>query len=280
MLNNCKIIRLVGRPPALSPNNAEAKRAEAIIKNAANNALNKLKRDHQVLLSFHYLKAREYVEDVFDKSIINQCTKIIRASAVGPSVYRQMEQEKDRRMKARREMAGELKVARRKLHGLNWKIKHADKVAEKAVGEARRMLAGRLLSARRRLRLIKELTERTSLEFSFEYTPKYKDVNGWPIVPRPIIAPSATGEQLPYVSGIYFLWNNDCIEYVGQAKYLCNRLKLKSHHVLKESHMISFVVVNRKELTWAECYYIGICKPKLNFGRMASYYENPVAQLI
>lgn len=108
---------------------------------------------------------------------------------------------------------------------------------------------------------------------SSEYTPRFKDANGYPAIPKPTVAPSATGGNLPYTSGIYFLWNGDSVEYVGQTKYLCDRLKLGRHHILQEEHSISFVVINRKELTWAECYYIGICKPRLNFGRMASHYE-------
>lgn len=254
-------------------NNAETKRAEDIIRAAAQNALNKLKREHQIFLDWHYSRMKRYIEDVFNKSISNQCAKIERAASVKPAIHRQMEQEKERRKKARKELADELKAAKGKLNSLHWKIKHADKVVEEEKREARKAWAQRLLSARHRLRSMKETIENKSVEISLKYTPRFKDANGWPGIPNPTNAPSATGEQLPYASGIYFLWNGDRIEYVGQAKYLCNRLKLRSHHILNESHMISFVVVNRKELTWAECYYIGICKPQLNFGRMASHYE-------
>jgi excinuclease UvrABC nuclease subunit len=62
----------------------------------------------------------------------------------------------------------------------------------------------------------------------------------------------------------------DTVAYVGQAKRLCDRLRLGNHHVLTENHRISFVFVDPCELNWAECYYIGITKPPLNFGKRAS----------
>lgn len=259
-------------------NSAETKRAEDLMIKAANNALARLRREHQMFSGWKYSELHGYVYDVFHKSIATQCAKIVNAAAVKPAVHRQIEKEQERRKSARKELADGLRAARAKLRRLEWKIQHAEKHAEKIVGEQQReqrqRWARRLLSAKTRLRQLNDITNEKSMEISAKYMNRFTDFNGYPAIPKPTYSPSATGENLPYLPGIYFLWNADSVEYVGQAKYLCNRLKIGSHHILKEAHRISFVVMNQRELTWAECYYIGICKPQLNFGRMASHYES------
>jgi hypothetical protein len=254
-------------------NNAELNRAESLIKIAANNVLNRLKREHEVLTNWHYSKYSKYFEGIFDKSISTQCQKIITAAEVKPAVHRQIERDKEKRKQERKVVASELKSARSKLRMLEYKIREAEKLAEIEIREKRKAVAHKLLSGRRRLTDLKSCIENKSIEISREYTPSVKDVNDYSAIPKPTIQPSEKGENLPYASGIYFLWNGDKIEYVGQAKYICNRVRLGSHHILKEHHKISFVLINRRELTWTECYYIGITKPLLNFGRMASHYD-------
>jgi excinuclease UvrABC nuclease subunit len=113
--------------------------------------------------------------------------------------------------------------------------------------------------------------ENEAIKISSECLLKMKLVNDYPEIPIAKEVASATGENLPYASGIYFLWSGQRIEYVGQAKYLCNRVILGRHHVLKESHMISYVLISRTYLTWAENYYIGIIRPQLNYGLNASH---------
>lgn len=250
-------------------NNAELSRAENLIKIAAKNVLNKIKREHEVFTSWHYSKLSRHFEYNFEKAVLNQCKKIIKASEVKPAIYRQIERDKEKRKQERKLWADKLKSAKARLRTLEFKIREAEKLAEIEMREKRRAIAFRLLSGRRRLASLRDYLEGKYIEVSSNYT-----MIEYPPIPEANISPSKEGSNLPYVSGIYFLWNGGQIEYVGQAKYLCNRLRLGNHHILNENHKISFVVVNAKQLTWTECYYIGVCRPQLNFGRMASHYED------
>ena len=265
---------------AVYMNNTETNRAEDLIQKAARNALDRLVREHQIFSNYHYSKIRRNIEYVFDKSITNQCSKLIQAAKVKPAVHKKIEEEKKKREKARKELADELRKARAKLRTIQWSINHAEEAAKKAVGkekeEVRKNFALRLISAKRRLKNINAEYEKKSIELSSKYTPKSKDINGYPEIPNPTDAPTERGENLPYSSGIYFLWEGERIVYVGQSKYLCNRLRLGTHHILKQHHKISFVLIDMKQLTWAECYYIGICKPLLNFGINASHHQQTI----
>jgi len=258
-------------------NNAELNRAESLIQIAAKNALNKIKREHEVFSSFHYSKSKRRFEEIFETAISGQCNKIINAAKVKPAVHRQIESDKEKRKQERKILAFELKAARAKLRTLEFKIREAEKIAEIEMQEKRKAIAFRLLSGRKRLANLKAFIETQSIKISSEYEATLKDINEYPAIPEPCFLPSKDGENLPYASGIYFLWRDEKIEYVGQAKYLCNRLRLGNHHILDSDHKISFVLVNKKYLTWTECYYIGICKPHLNFGRMASHYDDAAA---
>lgn len=253
-------------------NQAEMNRAENLLRFAAKNALNKIKREHPVLKDWHYSKIQKYIENAFISAVLHQCSKIESAAKVKPAVHKQIEQEKERRKLARKEMADELKAARLKLNKLNWKIENAEKAAELEAVEHRKVWAKKLQSARNKLRCLRQVTEKESLEISEKYIHSISDCNGYPAIPLPAISASTSEDNnIPHISGIYFLWKNDCIEYVGQSKVLCNRLKLGLHHILKPYHQISFIPIKREDLLWAESYYIGICKPKLNFGLFAPH---------
>ncbi len=89
--------------------------------------------------------------------------------------------------------------------------------------------------------------------------------NRYPPVPSLMLTP-----DLPKASGIYFLWLGNGIDYVGQARRLRDRLRLGAHHVLTAAHRVSFLTFPRKELNWAECYYIGLTRPPKNFGQRAA----------
>ena len=94
--------------------------------------------------------------------------------------------------------------------------------------------------------------------------------NDYPQVPEPTIRPSYYGEDLPAEPGIYFLWRHDTVEYVGKSVRLSSRVRL-GHHILMKSHKISYVLIEREMLDWAEAYYIGILRPFKNFGRSAAH---------
>jgi len=89
----------------------------------------------------------------------------------------------------------------------------------------------------------------------------------YPAVSMTFVDPSAHGKSLPPSSGIYFLWEGDIVKYVGQSVRLNNRLRLGHHHILSAHHRISFVPIEVRMLDWAECHYIGLLRPSLNFGR-------------
>lgn len=70
------------------------------------------------------------------------------------------------------------------------------------------------------------------------------------------------------MSGVYFVWNNDKIQYVGKSVKLSGRLRAKSHHKLSLGDMVSWIEFGLDDLDYAEMFYIGTCRPPRN-GRAA-----------
>jgi len=100
----------------------------------------------------------------------------------------------------------------------------------------------------------------------------------YPEIPLPIKSLNSGELQLPIESGIYFLWKNNKIVYVGRAKNLQQRVKFGTHHVLRDDFMISFLIFPVEKIQFAESYYIGLLKPDMNFGTTA-YHRNECAAL-
>ncbi len=94
---------------------------------------------------------------------------------------------------------------------------------------------------------------------SFE-TPSY------PAVPAPMSCP------IPSKPGIYFVWANGMVVYVGQAIVLSNRLRA-SHGCIVEGDKLSWIEFGPEELNFAEAYYIGVCRPIRNFGMQKRLVE-------
>lgn len=94
---------------------------------------------------------------------------------------------------------------------------------------------------------------------------------GYPSVSRSTVPATRNGDFLPAHSGIYFLWEGGKVVYVGRSTYLCDRVTLQAHHVLKPHHRISYIVMDRSELSWAEAFYIGVLRPVENFGKHATH---------
>jgi len=65
------------------------------------------------MTKWHYSKYSRYFEGIFDKSITNQCDKIINAAKVKPAILKQLERDKDKRKQERKMLADELKTARK-----------------------------------------------------------------------------------------------------------------------------------------------------------------------
>lgn len=71
--------------------------------------------------------------------------------------------------------------------------------------------------------------------------------------------------DIPYGSGIYFAFSNNKVVYVGKSKNLGSRIT-DGHKKLKKSDDIAWIEYPVRLLDFAECFYIGICKPERNFG--------------
>lgn len=87
----------------------------------------------------------------------------------------------------------------------------------------------------------------------------------YPAIPRTKIYATAEAEHVPAESGIYFIWDEEVVWYVGQSVNLNSRLRL-SHEKIQEdpTRMLSWVLVPRGQLMFAECYYIALCEPYRN----------------
>src|SRR5687768_14805861 len=64
--------------------------------------------------------------------------------------------------------------------------------------------------------------------------------------------------------GIYFLWHDDAIVYVGQSKNVSKRLVDHMMDRLKAFERVSFQPCPRKELLKTERYFIEALLPKYN----------------
>jgi hypothetical protein len=186
-----------------------------------------------------------------------------------------------KRKEARKKLAKELKSARTKLRSLKYVAIQAEHDVEiqinKRAREIRQEWATRLKSAKERLRRLKIECSRTSNRWKAKAQPVIDEARAsrlYPDIPAPTIAPTRQAYGLPDSPGIYFLWKGDAIEYVGKSICLSRRLILGNHHVLNADHLISFLFMDSKELNWAECFYIGLVRPKLNFGQNTSHYTD------
>jgi len=143
-------------------------------------------------------------------------------------------------------------------------------------GRKRKTLAKGLTETRIRLReLRKQVKEQEALfeknARALELLAKSLARSIYPNVPEPSIKPTLFGDGLPSTCGIYFLWDHGIVKYVGQSTTLSGRVRLSSHHRLKETDLISYVEIPKDELVWAECYYIGILRPTRNGGTPSNH---------
>ena len=90
--------------------------------------------------------------------------------------------------------------------------------------------------------------------------------------PKPAVPVTKYGDGLPRESGIYFVWSRASIVYVGQSIRLRDRCKI-GHENIAEGEMLSWLLIDRKELDFAESYFIGVHMPPRNFGRSAAHIK-------
>lgn len=84
-----------------------------------------------------------------------------------------------------------------------------------------------------------------------------------PPPPRETMSIDVTRAAMAGVSGCYFLWDEDKIDYVGQAGCIAKRLS-PSHHRLQPHHRVSVVEMPEDRSVIAESYYIWRYEPPLN----------------
>lgn len=72
-------------------------------------------------------------------------------------------------------------------------------------------------------------------------------------------------EILPYASGVYFVWIENEVVYVGQSICLRNRISY-SHECVTSDCELSWLELDKDQLNFAEAFYIGLLRPKFNFG--------------
>lgn len=72
--------------------------------------------------------------------------------------------------------------------------------------------------------------------------------------------------SLPVGPHIYFVWANENVIYVGQTMDMPSRFR--SHEHIRWGSVISYIRSDPDELYYDECYYIALCKPTRNFGKL------------
>lgn len=94
----------------------------------------------------------------------------------------------------------------------------------------------------------------------------------YPAVPRATIPAHEEGDGLPESSGVYFVWCDDEVVYVGQAVNLRNRVRLR-HEQICSGDRVSWLEFPCAVLNYAEAFYIGIMCPSRNFGKFQQRHE-------
>ena len=89
--------------------------------------------------------------------------------------------------------------------------------------------------------------------------------HGFPDVPKLSVESTHDGDGLPESPGVYFIWGDSSVRYVGQSICIKMRCRLDSHERIRPGDRISSLPFPIEELNFAECYYIGICRPPINF---------------
>jgi hypothetical protein len=135
----------------------------------------------------------------------------------------------------------------------------ADEIEQTARAQMDEMLAAsraELVQLRRKIAEMKRIAQHMVAFNHHEYPP----------VPTQAVSATKTGEGLPDASGIYFVWSDGEVAYVGQSRCLMNRARL-GHGRILPTDLISFLPFEADILDFAECHYIDRCKPARNFGR-------------
>jgi hypothetical protein len=180
------------------------------------------------------------VRQAFDSKVETSCSSLWRLLQVSPAERKVGEAYLNELKEARKRVSKDMEAHRRILRDLKAKV-------------------------------LKAQEDLTVLEFTAKAFQKDMEklnaIGKYPAVPPPIegLVPSREGVGLPDHPGVYFLWKDGLVEYVGRSVSLKTRVKT-GHHALKPEHKISYLLFDMGVLDWAEYYYIGLCCPPLNGG--------------
>jgi hypothetical protein len=102
-----------------------------------------------------------------------------------------------------------------------------------------------------------------------DYHPPSKPTD-YPPPPPPASLPPThhKNSSLPNRPGVYFVWSNNSIEYVGQSVRLAERATIK-HENIGCNDYLSWLEFEEWRLDFAEAFYIGTQQPVRNFGSSA-----------
>jgi hypothetical protein len=276
---------------------AETARASILLTEIAKKSFAILKSE--IYTNYHYAKIYDCIDRVISQIITIECNKILSAVKIKPAqFYAEAKAEearkhaeakakearkhaeakaKEARKKARAILASELHTAKSTLRRLKKEIQNAEVIAAKTVEEhakqKRKLQAQRLLSSRARLKALREaeIIASSAWASNLRKIVEEDSSNYYPSPPPGLFSPNKDGLGFPAHSGIYFIWSGNIVEYVGQSVNLASRLRLGNHHVIKPEHKISFLLFPKRDLTWAENYYIGALRCPLNYGIASSH---------
>ncbi len=210
---------------------AQQRRLAQILANAAREAASKT----NVSSFAHHWDHKKHVEAALFKAVRKNCHLLIEAAATSDAKEKAHRQAETIKVNAR----GEAALLRK---------------------EIRRKLAGELRTSRATLRKIKrDITALLPVANADCLAHKYTEV------PGPIVEASRFGQGVANCSGIYFVWKDGRIVYVGKSRRLAGRCTL-AHHAIAEGDWLSWIEFPLTMLNFAEYFYIGALKPIRNFG--------------
>jgi hypothetical protein len=94
--------------------------------------------------------------------------------------------------------------------------------------------------------------------------PFHRNIEGYPDIPEPTQLACLKPTGIPRSPGVYFVWRDERIIYVGRSINLCQRVTLY-HEKIQQGDHVSWLEFCLPDLNFAECFYIGVARPYLNF---------------
>lgn len=148
---------------------------------------------------------------------------------------------------------------------------YADVEAFKA--KRRSMIAAQLRSSRGKLRKLRsevQALESRAADLHANIKALGFSAHGkeFQCAPPPLVAPTRGGKAIPKKPGIYFVWLDGSIVYVGKSTNLNRRVTL-AHQNIHPGDMISFIECDPVTLEFTESFYIGYYMPRRNYARSA-----------